>query len=894
MPDAISPRLDVPRIVSPDPAAQQALDRTQQELRRLMGYQGDPLDMAVTYRDMLNAGMLTLNTVARPGSGRPPGTLIPPAPSPSAPAPAPGPAPPPAPYEPDLTPPPTPSGVTVTAGMDFVFITTGAPTFSEGHGYHRTVVYGAIYSGSGPLPTFANAQIVHEFVGQVGSFPTPPGTRWHIWVKWRTVDGIESVAPDGGVNGRQAYASYIGNVHLGPLIVEAGNLADGTVTAAKLANQAVTLTAFAAGIRPVRVLGVLPTLPASGYTDGDTAVLTTDGKLYRIVGGAWTRAVDGGDIIANSITAGSIAAGAIGATQIAAEAIRTSHLLVTGRGAALNADPMATDTSAWTVLSGSGLVFATGITNIPVGGSTALANTSGLQVRPFSVEMIEIDSTKNYRLEAWLRTASGTPASGNYFAVAWYDAAGVFLQSNVAQPTGAGSPAGWDSNGTYSYVATNVTVPTTWTRYSSSFGPSEQAQIPSNARFARIGVLLNNSLSGQVVQATGIRLMEKAAADLIVDGSIVASKLAANAIAVGTAAIQNGAIVNAMIANATITDAKIVDLSVSKLRAGSLLVGEWIQSSAFTPGGVGFRIDGGGGAEFRFSGGTRVFHLGASGTQPILRAPGLEILANGSATYSGALSAATGTFAGSLSAATGTFSGAISGSSFTGGTVTGALIQTAATGKRVVLNESGSNEARFYGDRGDGTIELLASIGINTAGSDAVVGLFGGTLSSRWGVWGRSNTGIGVHGSSNSNFGVSGSSIDSYGVLGSSVNNHGIYGSGLANNRAGVFGISSASVNGWGVLGASTFSGAVRGESGFGNGVEGTSNSGHGGHFTGNSSRSPLFLTPQASPPTAVAGSVAIITTPIGPCLCFSAGGQWYRVSASLVAYNAPDPGGGG
>ena len=126
-----------------------------------------------------------------------------------------------------------------------------------------------------------------------------------------------------------------------------------------------------------------------------------------------------------------------------------------------------------------------------------------------------------------------------------------------------------------------------------SFGPDETAKIPTNARFVRIGAILNNTAQIiSTVYMSGIRLMEKAAADLIVDGSILASKLAANVIAVGTAAIQNGAIVNAMIANATITDAKIVSLAATKLTAGSIAVGEYIQSSDFVTGVSGWRMGG--------------------------------------------------------------------------------------------------------------------------------------------------------------------------------------------------------------------------------------------------------------------------------------------------------------
>lgn len=132
------------------------------------------------------------------GSGTGGGTPSP-APAPGPPGP-PGP-PAPAPYVPDLTPPPTPSGVAVFGGPDWVGITTDAPTFLMGHGYARTNVYGARYTGTGPLPTFGDALKVHEFVGEVGSFNADFNEQWHVWLKWITVDGVESVSPSGGANG---------------------------------------------------------------------------------------------------------------------------------------------------------------------------------------------------------------------------------------------------------------------------------------------------------------------------------------------------------------------------------------------------------------------------------------------------------------------------------------------------------------------------------------------------------------------------------------------------------------------------------------------------------------------------------------------------------------------
>lgn len=262
---------ELPDLGSPpdriEPELRKWLVRAREHIRELRGNSGDPAGAA--------------------GSGGGSTTVV--IPGAPAPAPAPGPADP-----PDLTPPPTPSGVSVTAGLAAVYITTDPPLFTQGHGYARTKVYGAKYSGTGPLPTFANASLQHEFIGEIGSFPSDLGVQWHIWVKWLTVDNVESVVPFGGTNGVQVTTGKIGTADLGPLIVEAGNLASGAVTAAKLAAGAVGLTAFAAGLEPVGVVSSLPN--PVGYTGPRTVVLTTDGKLYRLVAGAWTATVPAADI----------------------------------------------------------------------------------------------------------------------------------------------------------------------------------------------------------------------------------------------------------------------------------------------------------------------------------------------------------------------------------------------------------------------------------------------------------------------------------------------------------------------------------------------------------------------------------------------------------------------
>jgi len=109
----------------------------------------------------------------------------------------------------------------------------------------------------------------------------------------------------------------------------------------------------------------------------------------------------------------------------------------------------------------------------------------------------------------------------------------------------------------------------------------------------------------------------------------------------------------------------------------------------------------------------------------------------------------------------------------------------------------------FFGDRGDTTVEELASIGINKSGADYIIGMFGSTNSTRvavraiaasgYTVWATSTTGEGLYGESTSGYGVraesssasalyaksstyygvEGISTDSYGVKGKSTNSFG-------------------------------------------------------------------------------------------------------------------------
>ena len=65
-------------------------------------------------------------------------------------------------------------------------------------------------------------------------------------------------------------------------------------TASQVEAGSIGFASFAAGIEPVGVVSSLPTV--SGYTGPQVVILTTDGKIYRLVSGAWTAAVNTADI----------------------------------------------------------------------------------------------------------------------------------------------------------------------------------------------------------------------------------------------------------------------------------------------------------------------------------------------------------------------------------------------------------------------------------------------------------------------------------------------------------------------------------------------------------------------------------------------------------------------
>lgn len=189
---------------------------------------GDPLDKFPDRRELVSVGLLTRKTDGSFSLGvgsipGPKGDTGPIGPAGAGVTP------------PDYSAPPTPTGLVVTAGLHYLYIEWDAPTYTLGHGNAQTLIYGAIWAPGDTEPTFGDVRtkLIDTIAGaaNIDAFPAPLGTRYCIWIAFETVDGISGVASSaiaGGTYGVQATTGVIGNTDLGPLIVSADKLSQGT------------------------------------------------------------------------------------------------------------------------------------------------------------------------------------------------------------------------------------------------------------------------------------------------------------------------------------------------------------------------------------------------------------------------------------------------------------------------------------------------------------------------------------------------------------------------------------------------------------------------------------------------------------------------------------------
>ncbi len=498
-------------------------------------------------------------------------------------------------FQPDLTPPPTPTGFEASAALTSATLQTDLPTYAQGHGHASSNFYVAEVTAEVPNPGFAAARLAAAGPEHITTAAVELGKTYRFWAKWKTVDGVESQQPAGPVT---LTVGRVGNSDLGALVVEAGNLANNAVTAAKLAAQAVDATKFASGIEPVGIVasGALPTVKS-------TITIVYGGKLYRWDGSKYTAATAAADVAgqigatqiadgaistpklaANAVTAAAIAAGAITAAKLAADSV-TAAAIAAGAVRAEQIAAGAVTASKMVVADTSNMVPDSGLNDLAawLGVNSDSAIVAGQPAYEQSARVVRWVNATGYTgtanaFQGDTRTAAIPVEPGrDYYA-------GVTLRSNLSGTEGTVQCQVIRnySDGTNDTVHIGALV-LGQTTTASTVGL--QFKTPVNCVSVHLRMRRQFSAAG-VFSGTWCFynpvLRRAAAAELIVDGAVTALKIAANAIAVGTAAIQDGAIVNAMIGNLSADKITAGTLAAARIAAGSITASHLATNSVTT------------------------------------------------------------------------------------------------------------------------------------------------------------------------------------------------------------------------------------------------------------------------------------------------------------------------
>jgi len=342
-------------------------------------------------------------------------------------------------------------------------------------------------------------------------------------------------------------------------VVPAADLT-GQVAGSQIADSAISLTKFASGLTPVEVVATLPTV---GNFTGRTVMLTTDGKLYRYASGAFTRAIDGADITANSIVAGKIAAGAIGADEIAAGAITAQHMLLQPGNLISNSKFVSGDLTDWRSWQAPAQqsVVPRATAGVPTGAPTLnvakfTATAAAQQIAAFNGSPAYTDAGsertampmlpgRSYRVFIQAAEDATFAATTFYVGIYWRKTDGTIASLFPVSAAG--------------------TLDSTWREFSGVF------TAPADLVYAWAYVYFIAGGAGSVYW-TNLSVREMAAAELVVDGTITAAKIAA------------GTITATQIAANTITASQIAadTITAGQIAAGAITATELASDSVTT------------------------------------------------------------------------------------------------------------------------------------------------------------------------------------------------------------------------------------------------------------------------------------------------------------------------
>ena len=483
-----------------------------------LGRRGDPVDRAITLRELIDSGLAKALKAApwdpnNPNAGNlgfSVNEIV------------------------DTAIPPVPTNFSVAPAYSQNILSWDYPrysnhSFSEIYGHDSDVI--------------GDAQLIGVSTGRVYIDPVGSGVARYYWIRHVSQSSV-----------------------LGPFNSGTGTLGQTALNTAMLLAEleaSIPAVAFAAGLEPISVVNALPAV--SGYTGPSIVLLTTDGKLYRFVNGAWTAAVPTVDltgtiaslqiaddavtnakIAVDAIQGDVIAAGAITETTIAADAVTNAKIAIDAvranviEAGAITSAKIAADAITATKLADDA------VTNAKIAVDAIQANVieagaiteTKIGNSAITTAKIDANAITSAKIDAGAVTA--TEIASNAITSAKIDAGAV----------------------TASEIASNAI-----TAVKINAGAITANKIATDAVTA-------DSIEAGAITAGAIAAGAIDASNIIVSGTIVGSNIAADAIT--AAKIQAGAIGASEIAAGVITGAKIAanTIAASRLKIDTNVLAE--------------------------------------------------------------------------------------------------------------------------------------------------------------------------------------------------------------------------------------------------------------------------------------------------------------------------------
>lgn len=364
-------------------------------------------------------------------------------------------------------------------------------------------------------------------VRNANMFPVVPGA---TFMGSATVKAVGS--PVGSLEARIRFGAANGTTFVGSGTIGTWTSADTTYTT----KVSATITAPAGAVYAWFDFVSSVVIAAGAFHVGSTRIqrknaaeLIIDGSIVAnhlaagsvVAGKIQAGAIVAADIAAATITGAKIAADTIGATNIAATSIYAKHLLLTDfTNLVANGNFDSLDlASNWNFFGSGQFVPVFGISqtgsNCALLQKTALTPANDIWITQKPAYCIPVQAGAAYYFETAISTNTSSAPAGFFFRINWLDINKGYL-------------------GFYD-VAAGAPITATWTKYAAKVTPA------AGVYYVQIVIYSNTgNTTAQNLLIDRIIVRKANAAELIVDGSIIANYMAANSIT--ATAIAAGAV----------------------------------------------------------------------------------------------------------------------------------------------------------------------------------------------------------------------------------------------------------------------------------------------------------------------------------------------------------------